>query len=193
MQVRVRALALQLLILSVGGRAFCGAITRYNHGRMSLLPVIYGSLPLSLSLFLSHTHINKHALCDFKAPSDGLFLSPNSNTVTGNCLRGACVYPGSASGDYITVWQHYCMWTNWLTELTKRFFPFYTTTKLLSTFQASRVHLEVVCVCSYLITVQRVLGGPWGNRDSVRLAAGISLTVQLLSIPADRQQLQSGQ
>lgn len=30
----VCALALQLLILSVGGQAFCGAITRYNHNRL---------------------------------------------------------------------------------------------------------------------------------------------------------------
>lgn len=41
-------------------------------------------------------------------------------------------------------------------------------------------------LCFYLIAVQCVLGCTWGNRDGIRLAAGVSLAVQLLSIPAGR-------
>lgn len=41
-------------------------------------------------------------------------------------------------------------------------------------------------LCFYLIAVQCVLGRTWGNRDGIRLAAGVSLAVQLLSIPAGR-------
>lgn len=37
---------------------------------------------------------------------------------------------------------------------------------------------------SYLVTVQRVLGGAGSDGDGVRLAACVPLTVQLLSIPA---------
>lgn len=44
-----------------------------------------------------------------------------------------------------------------------------------------------MCACEcvfYLITVQCVLGCAGSDGDGVRLAAGVALTVQLLSIPA---------
>lgn len=51
-------LALQLIILSVGGQAFCGAITRYNHSHKR-----------------KYTRKNKHT---HKALRVGLFLPPNT-------------------------------------------------------------------------------------------------------------------
>ena len=41
----------------------------------------------------------------------------------------------------------------------------------------------VVCVCAHLVAVQGVLRGAGGQRDGVWLAAALTLTVQVFSVP----------
>ena len=44
-----------------------------------------------------------------------------------------------------------------------------------------------VCVCVYLVAVQGVLRGAGGQRDGVWLAAALTLTVQVFSVPEHKQ------